>query len=224
MIIVALLFGFIYSLPIGSLGQIMLNRAVERGFWHGFSIAIISSLVDFLFCEIFLLGAVQLGNINPFIKIFIQIIGLIFFLYIGLKEIIFPFFRRKRDFEDRISEDFKLDGKTIFKNVFLVISYYLTNPTYIVFWVTFSTTINHNFIPYQTFFYYTLFSFLFFVGALLCQYFSIVVMIKSKAKIGKFMKYITVNLYSVSIIYFLYIVVKDVYVTIIQNYNFLIRI
>lgn len=53
MVIAAFGFGLLYSVPLGSLGQIMLNRAVDKGFWHGFSIAIIGAMADFFLCETF---------------------------------------------------------------------------------------------------------------------------------------------------------------------------
>jgi len=213
MVIAAFGFGLLYSVPLGSLGQIMLNRAVDKGFWHGFSIAIIGAIADFFLCETFLRGTVSIGALNPWLKIILQLTGLIFLLYIGIKELILPLFIGRKgktttSHKNRLTRKLELNGKTILENVFLVGIYYLSNPTYIAFWITLSALINQKFISHHSLFHYTLFSVIFSFGSLMCQYISILFVKKigkSGVKIGVF-KYTFITLYSVTIIYFFYLV------------------
>jgi len=217
MVIAAFGFGLLYSVPLGSLGQIMLNRAVDKGFWHGFSIAIIGAMADFFLCETFLIGTVSIGALNPWLKIILQLTGLIFLFYIGIKELILPLFIDRKgktttSHKDRLTRKLKLNGKTMLENLFLVGIYYLSNPTYIAFWITFSALINQKFISHHNLFNYTLFSVIFSLGSLMCQYISILFV----RKIGKsgvkrgVLKYISIPLYSVTIIYFFYLVAHNI--------------
>ena len=117
MIFIAFGIGLIISAPFGPLGQMMLNRAVDNGFWHGFSIAILATLADFIVCEFFLIGTVSVGEaISPWVKIAIQLIGLVFLFYMGIKEIILPFIKDKRNKtpekkDNEVAEKLKLDKK-----------------------------------------------------------------------------------------------------------------
>ena len=195
----------------------MLNRAVDKGFWHGFSIAIIGAIADFFLCETFLIGTVSIGVLNPWLKIILQLTGLIFLLYIGIKELILPFFIDRKDktstsHKDRLTGKLKLNGKTMLKNLFLVGIYYLSNPTYIAFWITFSALINQKFISHHNLFNYTLFSIIFSLGSLMCQYISILFVRKiGKSGVKKgVLKYISIPLYSVTIIYFFYLVAHNI--------------
>ena len=217
MVIAAFGFGLLYSVPLGSLGQIMLNRAVDKGFWHGFSIAIIGAIADFFLCETFLIGTVSIGALNPWLKIILQLTGLIFLFYIGIKELILPLFIDRKgktttSYKDRLTRKLKLNGKTMLKNLFLVGIYYLSNPTYIAFWITFSALINQKFISHHNLFNYTLFSVIFSLGSLMCQYISILFVRKiGKSGVKKgVLKYISIPLYSVTIIYFFYLVTHNI--------------
>ncbi|WP_456324377.1 LysE family transporter [Desulfonauticus submarinus] len=216
MVIAAFGFGLIYAVPLGPLGQIMLNRAVEKGFWHGFSIAIIGAIVDFFLCETFLMGTVSMGALNPWLQIILQLAGLIFFLYIGIKEFILPLFMDRKantatSHKNKLTGKLRLNGRTILGNMFLVAIYYLSNPTYIAFWIAFSVLINQKFISHHTLFQYTLFSLIFSLGSLMSQYISILFVRKigkSGVKIG-ILKYASITLYSVTIIYFFYLVAHN---------------
>ncbi len=213
MVIAAFGFGLLYSVPLGSLGQIMLNRAVDKGFWQAFSIATIGAIADFFLCETFLIGIVSIGDLNPWLKITLQLTGLIFLFYIGIKELILPLFIGRKgktttSHKDKLTRKPKLNGKTILENVFLVGIYYLSNPTYIAFWITFSALINQKFISHHSLFYYTLFSVIFSFGSLMCQYISILFCKKDRKEQRKksIFKYTSIILYSVTIIYFFYLV------------------
>jgi len=67
----------------------MLNKAINKGFWHGFSMAIIGAGANFVYAFAFLMGTGSL-IFNSKLRITIQIIGLLFLLYVGAKEILIP--------------------------------------------------------------------------------------------------------------------------------------
>lgn len=163
MIITAFFIGLLFSVPVGSLGMIMLKRSVDKGFWEGFSIAIIDSIAGFIFSLLFLMGIGQV-DFDPAIKLVAQIFGLLFLLIIGLKEI---FFKNKEKNKLNLNKGSNLG------NLFLVFGYYVSNPTIWAFWLNVSVFINSNFIHQNTLANYALFSLFYASGALICQYLSI---------------------------------------------------
>ena len=220
MILSAFGLGLFYSIPLGPLGQIMLNRAVNKGFWFGFSIAIIAALVDFFMCETFLMGITTIGALSPSLQVAFQVAGLVFLVYIGIREFLFSSkFSSKKERKDinisvynEISIEDRLNGKVILKDVFLVGIYYLSNPTYIAFWLTFSSLINQKFIYHHDMSNYIIFGIAFSFGVLACQYISIMIARKlgSINILKGFLRYVSIPLYSISIIYFFYRVICNV--------------
>ncbi len=217
MIFIAFGIGLIISAPFGPLGQMMLNRAVDNGFWHGFSIAILATLADFIICEFFLVGTVSVGAISPWVKIAIQLTGLVFLFYMGVKEIILPFIKNKRNKtpekkDNKVAEKLKLDKKSILKNIAVVVSYYISNPTYLAFWLSFSVLINQKFIVQHDMLHYTLFSLFFALGALTCQYIAIKIVRGAtvNSKVLDVLKYISIPLYSGTLLYFIYHVTQNI--------------
>jgi len=216
MILSAFGLGLFYSIPLGPLGQIMLNRAVNKGFWFGFSIAIIAALVDFFMCETFLMSITTIGALSPSLQVAFQVAGLVFLVYIGIREFLFSLKKEKKDVNvsvyNEISIEDRLNGKMILKDVFLVGVYYLSNPTYIAFWITFSSLINQKFIYHHNMPNYIIFGIAFSFGVLICQYISIMIARKlgSVDILKGFLKYVSIPLYSISIIYFFYRVICNV--------------
>ncbi len=217
MIFIAFGIGLIISVPLGPLGQMMLNRAVDSGFWHGFSIAILAALADFIVCDFFLIGTVSVGAISPWVKIVLQLAGLVFLFYMGVKEIILPFIKNKRNKtpekkENEVTEKLKLDKKSILKNIAVVVSYYLSNPTYLAFWLSFSVLINQKFIVQHDLLHYTLFSLFFALGTLTCQYIAIKIVQGAtiNSKMLDVLKYISIPLYSGTLLYFIYHVTQNI--------------
>lgn len=217
MILIAFGLGLIISVPLGPLGQMMLNRAINRGFWHGFSIAILSSIADFILCEFFLIGTISIGAINPWIKTVLQIVGLVFLSYIGAKEFILPIIKSRRDKRHTAkaivtNEKLKFDEKLLLKNIVMVGSYHIFNPMSLAFWLSISVLINQKFISHHDLLHYTLFSLFFAIGTLSCQYISLL-FVKKSAKTNvkrKILKYMTIPLYSVTIIYFAFHIAQNI--------------
>ncbi len=217
MIFIAFGIGLIISVPFGPLGQMMLNRAINIGFWHGFSIAILAAIADFIVCEFFLIGTVSIGAISPWVKIALQLFGLAFLFYMGIKEIIIPIINNKRKgaLEQKEQEGIKklkLDKKSLLKNIGIVISYYISNPTYLAFWLSFSIVINQKFIVQHDLLHYTLFSLFYTLGALSCQYLAIKIVQSAtlKSKLQNVFKYVSIVLYSGTILYFIYHVTQNI--------------
>jgi len=217
MILIAFGLGLIISVPLGPLGQMMLNRAIDRGFWHGFSIAVLSSIADFILCEFFLIGTISIGAINPWIKAILQIAGLVFFFYIGVKEFILPLIKSKRDKNHKIKtivaeKKTKLDEKLLLKNIVVVGSYYISNPMIFAFWISISVLINQRFISHHDLLHYTLFSLFFAGGTLFCQYISLL-FVRKAAKAGvkrDLLKYMAIPLYSATLIYFAFHITQNI--------------
>ena len=218
MVIAAFIMGIIYSVPLGPLGQIMLNRAVTRGFWHGFSMGIIGAIANFFYCQIFLIGTSDL-ILNPRLRMAIQLFGLLFLLYVGFKEILLPnIFTKKKNKKSKnkdtpLLQETTFDGKAFFKTFLLVITYFIANPTAIAFWINMSVLINHTFIHHQNLFNYFIFSLAFALGTLACQYFSILFFkrIRQFTKTKFIAKYVSSSLFLTAIIYFFYITIQNIH-------------
>jgi putative LysE/RhtB family amino acid efflux pump len=84
MVALAFIIGLIIAIPIGPLGQIIINRSLNRGFWHGFSLAIIDAFVNGILCVVFLYGISSL-EMQPVLKLVLNIIGFTFLLFVGIK-------------------------------------------------------------------------------------------------------------------------------------------
>lgn len=217
MIFIAFGLGLIISVPLGPLGQMMLNRAVGKGFWHGFTIAILASIADFALCEFFFIGTVSIGAISPWVKIVLQIAGLAFLFYMGIKEIVLPFIKNKKNKTtekkaNAVTEKLKFNKKSLLKNIVVVVSYYISNPTYLAFWLSFSVVINEKFIVQHDLLHYTLFSLFYAIGTLTCQYLAIIFVKKvaNNSKKIEILKYISIPLYSGTLIYFVYHVTQNI--------------
>lgn len=205
MIIIAFFIGLIFSVPIGPLGMIMLKRSVEKGFWEGFTIAIINAFAGFIFSLSFLIGIGQV-ELDPTIKLIAQLIGLLFLSWIGIKEIFLK--NHKHQTEKNIS----LNKKSILRNLILVISYYISNPTLWAFWINISVYANTNLINESKLFNYVLFSFLYALGDLTTQYLAIQLMKNierfEKTKIA--IKYVSSGLLIVTLSYFFYFSIQSI--------------
>ena len=199
MIIIAFFIGLIFSVPIGPLGMIMLKRSTEKGFSAGFSIAIIDSIAGFIFSLTFLIGFSQIA-IEPTIKLFAQVIGLLFLLFIGIKEIFFN--KNKQNSKKNIA----LNKGSLIGNLLLVIGYYISNPTLWAFWINISVYANSNLISQKSLLNYILFSFLYALGILTTQYLAIKVMknLDQFEKSKQTLKYVSTGLFVVTLSYFFY--------------------
>ncbi len=204
MIIIAFFIGLIFSVPIGPLGMIMLKRSVEKGFWDGFSIAIIDSIAGFIFSLTFLIGFSQI-ELDPTFKLCTQVIGLLFLLFIGIKEIFFNANKQS------IKKNIILNKGSLLGNLLLVIGYYISNPTLWAFWINISVYANTNLISQNSLHNYILFSFLYALGVLTTQYLAIKVMknLDRFEKVKHTLKFVSSGLFVVTLSYFFYTSIKS---------------
>ena len=204
MIILAFFIGLVFSIPLGPLGQIMLKRAVDQGFWQGFSIAIMDTVAGFTISLIFLFWAGQL-SIDPTLRLIAQIAGLLFLLFVGIKEIFYP--AKNTSTEKKMS----VTGGRLVENVLLVIGYYISNPTIWVFWINLAGFIFQLQIIEKTSEQYFVFSMLYALGILACQYLAILMIgnIKKFEKSKTTLKYISSGAFIITFSYFFYLSLSD---------------
>jgi threonine/homoserine/homoserine lactone efflux protein len=197
MIIIAFFIGLIFSVPIGPLGMIILKRSVEKGFWEGFTIAIIDAIAGFVFSLSFLIGIGQL-ELDPTIKLIAQLLGLVFLFWIGIKEVFF----KKNKYEKNIT----LNKGSLLGNLILVIGYYIANPSLWAFWINVSVYANSNLLNERNLFNSILFSLFYALGVLTTQYLAIQLMknIEQFEKVKIPIKYVSSFLFIVTFIYFFY--------------------
>lgn len=205
MIIIAFFIGLVLSVPIGPLGMIMLKRSTEKGFWAGFSIAIIDSIAGFLFCLTFLVGFAQIV-VDPNIKLIAQVAGLLFLLFIGIKEIFFNVNKQNS------KKNIVLNKGSLIGNLLLVIGYYISNPTLWAFWINISVYVNSNLISQNSLLSYILFSFLYALGVLTTQYLAIKLMknIERFETAKQTLKYVSTGLFVVTLSYFFYSSIQSI--------------
>lgn len=215
MLVIAFLMGIVYSVPLGALGQIMLNKAINKGFWHGFSMAIIGAGANFVYAFAFLMGTGSL-MFNPKLRIAIQLIGFIYLLYVGVKEILLPLISRvekkkSRELEKSGEPEIQFNGKVFLTNLFTVMSYFISNPTIVAFWINMSALINLKIIHQHSLWNYTLFSSFFSLGTLTCQYLAISI-VKSAQRNSNLLgiaRYVSLSLFVITVTYFIYLTIHN---------------
>lgn len=205
MIIIAFLIGLIFSVPIGPLGMIMLKRSVEKGFWEGFSIAIIDAIVGFIFSLTFIIGIGQL-EFDPIIKLIAQLFGLIFLVYFSVKEV---FFKKHKYQKEKI---ILLNKGSLLGNLFLVIGYYIANPSLWAFWINISLYANSYLYNGSNLINSILFCLFYALGTLTTQYLAIRFMknMERYEKTKTAMKYVSSGLFIVTLSYFIYTSIQSI--------------
>ncbi len=197
----ALFLGIITSLPIGILGSYIVNQVLERGFWAGFSIALLAAFFDFFYCFGTLVGIHFLASL-PLLRIFLQFIGLFFLIYLGWQN----FFLGKSSWQERYFSKNKINIHL--QNGLFVLTYYFVNPTIFVFWFNLSSILHSYFFQGKGIFLRLIFSFFVFLGDLLANAFFLSLSLRIK-KVFSFQKIKKINgfIYFIGLfIFFLYLV------------------
>ena len=199
MIVLAFFIGLLFSIPLGPLGQIILKRSMDQGFWQGFSIAIMDAAAGFTISLIFLLSAGQL-NFDPTLRLIAQIAGLVFLLLIGIREIFYP-----------AKNKMPVSSSRLIENILVVFGYYISNPTIWVFWIYLTGLIFQFQIIEKTSEQYFIFSVLYALGVLACQYLSIMILRKAKEfeKARAVLKYLSTSAFVITFSCFFYITLID---------------
>ena len=199
MIVLAFFIGLLFSIPLGPLGQIILKRSMDQGFWQGFSIAIMDAAAGFTICMIFLFSAGQL-NFDPTLRLIAQIAGLLFLLLIGIREIFYP-----------AKNKMPVSSSRLIENILVVFGYYISNPTIWVFWIYLTGLIFRFQIIEKTSEQYFVFSVLYALGVLACLYLSIMIIRKMKEfeNARAVLKYFSTGAFVITFSYFFYITLID---------------
>ena len=214
MIFIAFFIGIAYSVPLGPLGQIMLNRAVDRGFWHGFSMGIIGSFANFAYSFIFLIGTGILIT-DGRTKTIIQAVGLVFLIYIGFKELLRSSGKTTKYYSivtEKPGNTFSPFGwKNFLEGLVIVITYFISNPTIVAFWINMSAYFNQKLIHHPNVWNYAVFSLSFALGTLTCQFLAIE-LYKRMRELPRFsttVRFISSGLFAVTIAYFFYLTIQN---------------
>lgn len=204
MIIFAFFIGLIFSVPIGPLGVIMLKRSIEKGFWAGFTIAIIDAIAGFIFSMSFLIGIGQI-EFDPTIKLIAQLLGLMLLVSFGIKEV---FFKKSIS---KTEKNISLKKSSLIGNLLLVIGYYVANPTLWAFWINISVFANSNLLGENSLFNSILFSLLYALGVLTTQYLAIQIMknMEKFERVKRSLSYVSSGLFIATFSYFFYTTIKS---------------
>lgn len=204
MIIFAFFIGLIFSVPIGPLGVIMLKRSIEKGFWAGFTIAIIDAIAGFIFSMSFLIGIGQI-EFDPTIKLIAQLLGLMLLVSFGIKEV---FFKKGIN---KTEKNISLKKSSLIGNLLLVIGYYVANPTLWAFWINISVFANSNLLGENSLFNSILFSLLYALGVLTTQYLAIQIMknMEKFERVKRSLSYVSSGLFIATFSYFFYTTIKS---------------
>lgn len=168
---IAFILGLVTSVPLGAVGQLMINRALKYGFSAGLSIGLFSALLDGTYCELALIG-VSLVVDSVEIRSLVQGIGLIVLLYFGYKN-----FRPNKELpatDDNssitLSNNHEQNWTSHLKYFPVVLMATVSNPTRLAFWVNMSQVLRSSVLTDMGVQELTLFSVGVGLGSAFCQY------------------------------------------------------
>lgn len=212
--IAGLLIGVVSSVPLGMLGAYMINRAVNKGFWAGFSVGLFAALVDALYCCIALFGMSIVVDI-PVVHSLVQVIGLLVLLYIGKKH-----FLSRSDSYHVSTNDEALPSNTKNNKGFLhlkgfavVIAYSLANPTLLAFWVNMAQVLHSSILLNSRAQHHLLFSGGVGIGSALCQYIVLCLvrrMHHTHQKARAIIRWVGAVIFLITFIYFSYQIIEKI--------------
>ena len=170
-VIVAFVLGVITSVPIGALGQLMINRLMREGFWAGLAIGLFAALLDALYCEIALIG-ISLVFDSMEIRSIVQGVSLIILFYFGYKN----FLPTKQSPETNdhstvmTERNLKQNWTSHIKYFLVVLMATASNPTMFAFWVNMAHVLRSSVLVDMGVREFTLFSATVGLGSAFCQY------------------------------------------------------
>jgi len=169
--VTAFVLGFVISIPIGAVGQLMIHRALKYGLSAGLSIGLFSALLDATYCELALIGISLVIN-SVEIRLLVQGMGLIVLLYFGYKN-----FRPKKELsviDDNSSttstNNHEQKWTSHLKYFPVVLMATVSNPTMLAFWVNMAQVLRSSVLTNAGVREFTLFSVGVGLGSALCQY------------------------------------------------------
>jgi len=168
---IGFLLGIITSVPIGAVGQLMINRLMREGFRASFAVGLFSALLDALYSEIALIGiSIIIGSAE--IRSLVQGIGLLVLLYGGLRSFIIP--QQSSLPSERTAALYRENPNQSWIShvkyfLFLVMAA-VSNPTALAFWVNMAHVLHSSVLKGMGIWEYTLFSLSIGLGSAFCQY------------------------------------------------------
>ncbi len=121
-----LLLGFSVAAPVGPIGVLCINRTINKNFAAGFVSGLGAATADLIYG---LIAGIGLTAISTFLidqKMWIQLIGLVFLIYLGIKTII----KKGNDIEFKSAAD-----KGLLKDYLSTFILTITNPITILFFI-----------------------------------------------------------------------------------------
>ena len=170
-LLIAFTLGLVVSVPIGAVGQLMINRSFKYGLWAGLSIGLLSALLDATYCELALVGISLVSN-SVGIRSLVQGIGLIVLLYFGYRN-----FRPAKDLPNtdcegdvKILSNAKQNWTSHVKYFPVVLIGTVSNPTIFAFWLGMANLLRSTILVHEGIREFTLFSAGIGIGSAVCQY------------------------------------------------------
>ncbi len=122
-LLVGFIVGFLICIPVGPINVWVVNTLIKHNFRSAFSIALGGSLMDFVYFMVILTG-LSLFHFNAKTVLILKIVGVLFLLGFGLKELL-----GKKNFDMKHNEGQKEPKTASF--FFLGVLIYSSNPTLI---------------------------------------------------------------------------------------------
>ena len=121
-----LILGFSVAAPVGPIGVLCINRTINKNFAAGFVSGLGAATADLIYGLIAGLGLTVISTFLIDQKMWIQLIGLFFLIYLGLKTIM----KKESDIEFK-----SLVDNGLLKDYFSTLILTITNPITILFFV-----------------------------------------------------------------------------------------
>jgi threonine/homoserine/homoserine lactone efflux protein len=121
-LIIGIITGFLICIPVGPINVWVVNTLIKHNFRSAFAIALGGSLMDFVYF-ILILSGLSFFHFTPRTVLILKIIGVVFLLTFGLKELLV----KNQSF--KIDEDLKKKEPTVLGFFLLGVAIYSSNPT-----------------------------------------------------------------------------------------------
>ncbi|MFZ4520068.1 MAG: LysE family translocator [Bacteroidales bacterium] len=121
-----LLLGFSVAAPVGPIGVLCINRTINKNFAAGFISGLGAATADLIYGLVAGLGLTVISTFLVNQKTWIQIIGLAFLIFTGIKTIL----KKENDIEFKPAAD-----KGLLKDYFSTLFLTITNPVTILFFI-----------------------------------------------------------------------------------------
>jgi len=121
-----IILGFSVAAPVGPIGILCINRTINKNFSAGFVSGLGAATADIVYGSIAGLGLTSISTFLINQKLWIQLIGLVFLIYIGIKTIV----KKENEIEFKTVAD-----KGLLKDYFSTLILTITNPMTILFFI-----------------------------------------------------------------------------------------